>query len=648
MANTLGLPPGVEDAILQMLAGGQTAAQIGSNIGFGSAAQQLSGTAPTPQPPIIDTQQAPTPLVPPTPIAPPTAPQPGGATAPGGFINDLGDPRIINQGITGAGFPGGATPTQTTGGAPNLTSTDGGTSFTPDFRFNIDPNNPDSSAAFINSLLSALGPGLASGQFSNFQTVPGAGGNVQLGQAGDLLSRIAGGGQFRSDLANVGRGFLTDPAQAQAGGEQDLASQLLQQIAGGGQFRSLAAEQGKQRLGAPTSLLGQPPSAQAGGGFQAQTPQPLGRPQAQAGGLQAQTPQPLGRPQAQVGGTQQGPAGPGQALQGAAQNVIQSNLGGALSPEFIEAQRRQVFEPGQERLLGRLNQLGGGQGFLGSGLPAEAQRRSEQDFQDQLTNLAFQGQQAAIPQATQLGGQQFGQGITDILSQLQQQQFGAGLQNQLIGQSLQTAGQLGQLGGQQFGQEASNINQLLQQALAGGGFQNQLIGQSLGTAGQLGQLGLGQQGLALEGQQQRNQFGLGQSAIGSDLIQTLLAGREGGGGLGTILALLTGSGGGGGLLNSLPGLIDIFRNPNEGEVTNPPTTHPPGTDTGGFTLPPDLIPGLIDIFFPGGLGGGGGIPGTGFEQFDASFSGLPTPPFTTNFGGNRPGRGPFDFGPGAF
>lgn len=379
----------------------------------------------------------------------------------------------------------------------------GGTSFSPDFRFNVsgDDASVPSGANFFNALFSALGPGIASGEFSNFFAGPGATGNPN----------------------------------------QDASSQLLAQIAGGGDFRTLLANIGKQSLGDSTTF---------------------GAP-----GIQS-------------------------FLE---QNLRDQISGGGVSDQFVQAARERILQPALDRQAGISNRQGGGVADINSGIFQRQNQELESNF---LNDLILFG--------------------------------GSNLQNSLA--------QAGQLGAQQFGQGASN-------RVFGAGAQNQLIGQSLSTSQLLASLGLGQQGLDLQGQGQRNEFGLGQSAIASDLIQTLLAGREGGGGsLGTILALLSGSGGGGGIFDVIKEVIDIFRdgNPNEGEPTGgtPPINPNEDQSGGGFdirNLLPFLesIPGLLgdrapslgDITF-GGNGGGdpfenqpGGLFGGTDNPFDASNSG---------------------------
>ncbi len=485
----VGQPLTREQSIANLISGlgpGQTFGVTPQPNSPTSPTVRTNPTAPSAPPPVPLGAPAAAPAPVPTPAAPPV---PAPTLGP---PNSTGGPPFVETGGSSAG---------------------GGTDFSPDFRFNIDPNDPNSNAAFINSLLGALGPGLASGEFSNFFQQQGATGNQNQQTATNLFSQLSGGDPFRTLLRNSGAGALSDP------------------------------------LGNNT---------------------------------------------------------PG--LQSFLENQLRSSIeGGGISQQAVQAQRDRILRPALEAQAGRNNRQGGGSADVNSPVFQELNRRLESDFLADQQIQASQNLQSQFGQAGELGFQQFGQGLAN-------RQFGAGAQGQLAGQTL-----------------------------------------DLGSM--LSQLGLGQQGLDLQNQGQRNEFGLGQSAIGSDILQTMMAGREGGGGLGTILALLTAAGGGSGIADLIPGIIDIFRggsNPDTGEGTNPPTTHPPGTDTGGFTLPPDLIPGLIDIFFPGGLGGGGipgsgslGIPGTSTDIFNAANSGrlgFDIPPWL--LGGGSIGFGGGPLGPG--
>jgi hypothetical protein len=172
------------------------------------------------------------------------------------------------------------------------------------------------------------------------------------------------------------------------------------------------------------------------------------------------------------------------------ENVLSQNLmQGNLNPEFIQAQREMVLEPAQENLMGQLNQLGGGVGGLSSGLPAEMQRRLERDFMNQMTTLGFQGQQNALDQSRMLGGQQFGQGMSNeqLMQQAMQQQ--AGMQQQTGLANLGLAGQYGLFGAGQGLQAAQLAGSLMQGA---GGL-------DLGRTGQLGDIAQGMYGGGLSG-----------------------------------------------------------------------------------------------------------------------------------------------------
>ena len=125
-------------------------------------------------------------------------------------------------------------PPNSTGGPPFVEPSPG-TQFSPDFQFAIDPNNPDSTANFINALLTALGPGIASGQFSNFQTQEGATGNQSQQTAQNLFNQLGGGDPFRTLLRNSGASSLANPLGEQTPGIQGfLEQQLRSQIEGGG------------------------------------------------------------------------------------------------------------------------------------------------------------------------------------------------------------------------------------------------------------------------------------------------------------------------------------------------------------------------------------------------------------------------------
>jgi len=387
-----------------------------------------------------------------------------------------------------------------TGGDPFVdpagTGTSGGTFFTPDFRFDVDPNDKSSAAPFINALLGSLGPGIQSGEFTNFFEQFGATGNQNQQTAGDIFNQLSGGDPFTTLLRNQGANALTDPS-----------------------------------------------------GFN--TP----------------------------------------GIQGFLENELRSGIsGGGISENFVNAARERILGPSNEALRGRLNRQGGGVADINSGLFQELERRQEADFNNDLQLFAGSNLNNLLGQAGQLGGQQFGQSFANL-------GFGAGAQGQL-------QGQLAQAGRDQ------------------------------------GSLGLGQQGLALQGQGQRNEFGLTQQQIANQLVQTLLTGTPPGGfPTGALL---------GGLLNNSGDIFDIFKNifggggnPNTGEGTNPngtPELNPnedksPTGQTGGSgpSFDPSIIPGFIwDIIFntpPGGFGtpnindpfvfdaASGTIPGTFDDPF---------------------------------
>jgi len=226
-------------------------------------------------------------------------------------------------------------------------------------------------------------------------------------------------------------------------------------------------------------------------------------------------------------------------IQGFLENELRSGIsGGGISDNFVNAARERILGPSNEALRGRLNQQGGGVASLDSGLFQELQRRQEADFNNDLQLFAGSNLNNLLGQAGQLGGQQFGQSFANL-------GFGAGAQGQL-------QGQLAQLGRDQ------------------------------------GQLGLGQQGLALQGQGQRNEFGLTQQQIANQLVQTLITGsREGGFPWGALLS---------GLLNNTGDFADIFR----GDDTKDPATD--GNNNRPWWA--DLPKATIDIIFgPNGPSG---------------------------------------------
>lgn len=376
------------------------------------------------------------------------------------------------------------------GGAPNP-----GTQFAPDFQFAIDPNNPDSTTAFINALLTALGPGIASGQFSNFQRSPNDLGNAFAGfESGspfeNMLNQL-----LSSQLQGGAGGSPVDFASGGQGSVQDLISSLFGQPSGQSLSTGRASELFQQLLSS--------------------------------------------------GGT-------GSNLQAFTEQQLRGSIsGGGISPEFVTSARERILAPANEALLGRLNQQGGGVADLSSPLFQELQRRQESDFANDLILFGGQNQSNLLGQAASLGQNQF------------QNIFGVG----------QAQGELGQ-NQQQINQGAIGLAGMLQNLFAQQGFQ---------ASGQ----GLTREELALQNQQQENEFGLGQSAITSDLIQTLLAGREGGGGFGTILSLLFGGEGGTNIFDIINSGIDIFRNPNPdpGEDTNPCIELPDFPGCGGNDEP---------------------------------------------------------------
>ena len=311
------------------------------------------------------------------------------------------------------------------------------------------------------------------------------------------------------------------------------------------------------------------------------------------GGQQQQGLQALNRLQA--GDTTQNMAN--QALQ----SVIQGQ--GMPTPEYVQAATERLLEPAQRDLMGQLNALGGGQGFLQSGLPQELMRQQRQDF---LNDLILSGQGTfgqALGQGLQAGGQTFNQALQaaqaqagagqdifgNVLStygaipqaQLPVMQMAGGLQGQLADQALQ---QYTALGGQglQAMQTASGVqqalsNQALQRATGMGGqelqrlqtvgqlgqvpfqqaqaqaqLRNAMIPEALGRerfAGEFGQQGLGQ---AMNYLQAMNQFNMGQQDINASILRTLLTGtaQTGGGG---IIGSLVGKG-----IQALPGVAAAF------------------------------------------------------------------------------------------
>jgi hypothetical protein len=206
------------------------------------------------------------------------------------------------------------------------------------------------------------------------------------------------------------------------------------------------------------------------------------------------------------------------------ENVLTQNLmQGNLNPEFIQAQREMVLEPAQEQLMGQLNQMGGGVGGMSSGLPAEMQRRLERDFMNQMTTLGFQGQQNALDQSRMLGGQQFGQGMSNqqLMQQALQQQ--AAMQQQTGLANLGLAGQYGLFGAGQGLQAAQLAGNLMQGA---GGL-------DIGRTGQLANIAQGMYGGGLAGygsaaQNLMNQWGTTQQLQSQPEmnLESILQGRR--------------------------------------------------------------------------------------------------------------------------
>jgi len=178
-------------------------------------------------------------------------------------------------------------------------------------------------------------------------------------------------------------------------------------------------------------------------------------------------------------------------------------------------------------------------------------------------------------------------------------------------------GQAGNLGSQQFGQSFANLG-------FGSSAQGQLANQSLNLGQAQGQLGLGQQGLDLQNQGQRNEFGLTQQQIANQLVQTLLTGsREGGFPTGALL---------GGLLNNSGSIFDIFKDLIPG-LGNPNSGEPGGDSPNGSDFPPA----------PGGTGTGGDVSGipSGPGPLRDILLNLPPAVWDILFpGGNIPNLGP--------
>jgi len=228
---------------------------------------------------------------------------------------------------------------QTTGIAQDRTlpglepGTPAGTPFTPDFQFNVDPDDPGSAAPFINALLSALGPGIASGQFSNFQQSPNDLGNALAGnqssspfenQLNQLLSSLLGG-----------TGGTTS-------GELGQSSGILSALGGGNPFGSGIKDLMRQLISSPTQL--------------------------QSPGIQSEV----------------------------ERQLLGQLQGGGISPDFVNAARERILGPANEALLGRLNQQGGGVADLSSPLFQELQRRQDADFSNDLLLFGGQNFQKRV------------------------------------------------------------------------------------------------------------------------------------------------------------------------------------------------------------------------------------------------------------
>ena len=115
-------------------------------------------------------------------------------------------------------------------------------------------------------------------------------------------------------------------------------------------------------------------------------PQAQAQAQSQFTGLQGNQP----GAQQQAGNIFGGLAGYTPGVQGTASNALNSLIqGGGLSPEFIEASRRQILQPSKEQLLGNINQMSGG-ASLSSPVYQELLRKQEQDFNDSMIRAGQQ------------------------------------------------------------------------------------------------------------------------------------------------------------------------------------------------------------------------------------------------------------------
>jgi hypothetical protein len=414
-------------------------------------------------------------------------------------------------------------------------------------------------------------------------------GQLQLGQggqsfAGTRLNEInAGGIPGTEDAGNVARGLLR-------GLPEGLKDQLLENL-GVAQAENLNLARGGSPLTGGTvdaarRLFGGARQLQAAG----VSPNPsfmdliTQRALGAGGGLNpflAQSGQIGQIPDVEAGTVGiDGVSTPG--IQGNLQNILlQQMTGGGLTPEFVQAQRELILDPSKEQLLGNLNQLGGGQGSLGSGLPQELLRRQERDFNNQLLAQGFEAQQNALGLGGQLGQALFGQGLANQNLGLGAQQFnvGSGLQAQEanqqaalqralaqggFGQQTNLANQQAQLGAQGLGvnaglqglgllpglnQQDINTQQFnagqglgarqfqqqmnLQQMLGGSEIQNQLFNQALQSSNQLNQGGL--QGLGLEQQAIGQGLGAQNQLFNQTIGAAGLAGQLGDQGIGRSL-----------------------------------------------------------------------------------------------------------------
>ncbi len=205
-------------------------------------------------------------------------------------------------------------------------------------------------------------------------------------------------------------------------GDQYGVQQLLQQIMSGG----LPNQQGIQNMTA--NQLGQANQLQGGQGSGSYGTTDLlsqimnsGLPgQKQIEGLVGSGLGQTGSVYGQAGGTaEQGNYGlipmlqqimqsglPGQSdITGLISSLSQSSQQGGMTPEQRDAYTRLIYDPMQERLVGDLNKMGGGQVNLGgSGQMQELQRRSNQAFQDTLLTKAMENASQQAGQATNAFG----------------------------------------------------------------------------------------------------------------------------------------------------------------------------------------------------------------------------------------------------